>query len=116
MQILNNYNITKNDTISASESFSFRNSPLIKVALGRIGIIFYHKWETQTGGNRKCCKLKEVDCQKFSIQEKFQNKPEKVDFFKNISGTGGNPRIHYEFLFDFFFNITMNSFLILEIL
>ena len=33
-------------------------SPVIKVALERIKIIFYHEKQVQTEGNQKCCNLK----------------------------------------------------------
>ena len=52
---------------------------------GKTEIIFSHKWEIQTGGNRKCCNLRSRSSKILKIQEQFQNKPEKVAFFKYIS-------------------------------
>ena len=41
---------------------------VIKVTLGRVEITFYHKWEIQTGGNRKC-NLKRF----FQVHFQYQN-------------------------------------------
>ena len=49
----------ENDIQLQLGSYSYLTTwPVIKVAFGRIKIIFYHKEEIQTGGNRKCCNRK----------------------------------------------------------
>ena len=46
-------------------------SPVIKVALERIKIIFYHEKQIQTEGNQKCCNLKSWLSSTFSVPKKF---------------------------------------------
>ena len=49
----------ENDIQLQLGSYSYLTTwPVIKVAFGRIEIIFHHKEEIQTGGNHKCYNLK----------------------------------------------------------
>ena len=49
----------ENDIQLQLGSYSYLTTwPVIKVAFGRIKIIFHHKEEIQTGGNHKCYNLK----------------------------------------------------------
>ena len=71
--------------------------PIIKVALGIIEIIFYHKEETQTEGNRKCCNLTSW-LSKILNSRAIPEQARKSEFFvKYISSTKKNPEQFKEF-------------------
>ena len=60
--------------------------PIIKAALDTIEIVFYHKWEIQTGDNRKCCNAKKMIV-KILNSRTIPEQAWKSGFFKYISST-----------------------------
>ena len=70
--------------------------PIIKVALGIIEIIFYHKEETQTEGNQKSCNLSWLS--KILNSRAIPEQAQKNEFFmKYISSTKKSPEQIKEF-------------------
>ena len=73
--------------------------PIIKAALDTIEIVFYHKWEIQTGDNRKCCNAKKMIVKIlnsrtipeqawksgfFQVHFQYQKNPEQFKKFKEF--------------------------------
>ena len=73
--------------------------PIIKTALDTIEIVFYHKWEIQTGDNRKCCNAKKMIVKIlnsrtipeqawksgfFQVHFQYQKNPEQFKKFKEF--------------------------------
>ena len=59
---------------------------LLRLPWAELKKYFITNWRSKQEATANVVTWK-VECQKFWIQEQFQNKPEKVDFFKYISNT-----------------------------